>query len=132
MADLEGLGSANLVDLFLVTLGLFITFTLCWRLRGPIKTCIQWTCYLGLAAIVVAIGLAILYPEGFILVRNFTNQHKHHIEESQVLGLGHNIIYDLVKNLYRSYSIARGLHVIISVPPDVSLAATTTTKKATL
>ena len=132
MADLEGLGSANFVDLFLVTLGLFITFTLCWRFRGTIKTFMQWTCYLGVAAIVVAIGLAILYPEGFILVRDFTNQHKYHIEESQVLGLGHNIISDLVKNLYRSYSIARGLHVIISVPPDVSLAATTTKKKATL
>ncbi len=106
--------SANFIDLFLVTLGLFITFALCWRLRGLISSLLWWACYLGLGAIVVAIGLAILYPEGFILARNYTNQHKHHLEESQVLGLGRNILYDLAKNIYQSYHIARGLHVIVS------------------
>lgn len=120
--------SANFVDLFLVTLGLFITFTLCWRLRGLISWMFWWICYLGIAVIAVAIGLAILYPEGFILARNYTNQHKHHLEESQVLGLGRNILYDLAKNLYRSYHIARGLPVIVSNPPPSSISLMKTTK----
>ena len=127
MAEIDP--SANFVDLFLVTLGLFITFTLCWRLRGLISWLIRWTCYLGIAAIAVGLGVAILYPDGFILAQNFGNQHKHHLDESQALGLGRNIIYDLVKNLYRSYSIARGLHVIIS--PPVPLTTTTKIKKTT-
>ena len=125
-------GSANFVDLFLVTLGLFITFALCWRLRGLISSLCWWACYLGIAVIVVSIGLAILYPEGFILARNYTNQHKHHLEESQVLGLGRNILYDLAKNLYRSYHIARDIQVIVSNPPPplpVTLETTTTTTK---
>ncbi len=123
--------SANFVDLFLVTLGLFLTFALCWRLRGFISTFFWWTCYLGVAAVVVSLGLAILYPEGFILAQNYTNQHKHHLEKSQVLGLGRNILYDLAKNLYRSYHIARDIQVIVSAapPPPPVVPLTTTTKK---
>ncbi len=120
---------ANFVDLFLVTLGLFITFALCWRLRGLISTVVRWTLYLGIAMIVVGVGLAILYPDGFILARNFSNEHKHHLEESQALSLGRNIIFDLAKNLYRSYHIARGLQVVVSAP--VNLSTTTTTLKET-
>ena len=120
---------ANFVDLFLVTLGLSITFALCWRLRGLISTILQWMLYLGIAMIVVGVGLAILYPDGFILARNFSNEHKHHLEESQALSLGRNIIFDLAKNLYRSYHIARGLQVVVSAP--VNLSTTTTTLKET-
>ncbi len=118
---------ANFVDLFLVTLGLFITFALCWRLRGLISTIVRWTLYLGIAMIVVGVGLAILYPDGFILARNFSNEHKHHLEESQALSLGRNIIFDLAKNLYRSYNIARGLQVVVSAPVILSTTTTTTT-----
>ena len=129
--QVEELSSANFVDLFLVTLGLFITFTLCWRLRGLISTIIRWTFYLGLAVIAVGIGLAILYPDGFILARNSVNKHKHHLEESQVLGLGRNIIYDLAKNLYRSYYIAKGLRVIESTAPVESPITTKETTQKT-
>ena len=122
-------GQANFVDLFLITLGLFITFTLCWRLRGLIYFLIRWGFFLGIAAIAVGIGLAILYPEGFILARNFSNQHKHHLADSQVLGLGHNILYDLAKNLYRSYHIARGIQVVVSNPLPPSPTTTTTKQK---
>lgn len=120
---------ANFVDLFLVTLGLSITFALCWRLRGLISTILQWMLYLGIAMIVVGVGLAILYPDGFILARNFSNEHKHHLEESQALSLGRNIIFDLAKNLYRSYNIARGLQVVVSAP--VNLSTTTPPPKKT-
>ena len=125
--DIVEVGAANFVDLFLVTLGLFITFTLCWRLRGLIYFMIQWGCYLGIAAIAVGLGVAILYPEGFVLAQNFGSQHKHHFADSQVLGLGHNILYDLTKNLYRSYHIARGIQVVVSNSPSITLAKTTTT-----
>ena len=120
---------ANFVDFFLVTLGLFITFALCWRLRGLISTIVRWTLYLGIAMIVVGVGLAILYPDGFILARNFSDEHKHHLEESQALSLGRNIVFDLAKNLYRSYNIARGLQVVVSAP--VNLSTTTTPPKKT-
>jgi len=99
---------ANVIDLFLVGLGFFIMFSLCWRLRRVIMICAWWSCYLAAAALVVSIGLAILYPNGFILVQNFVQDNKHHVQQSQGLSLGLSILYDIAKNLHISYRIAKG------------------------
>ncbi len=108
---------ANILDMILVVLALFFLFFLCWRLRGSIPTFIRWSCYLGVAAIVITIGCAVVYPKSFMLLQYHIGENKHHIQQSQVLALSHSLLYDLGKNIHRAITIFKGTHTPLSSPP---------------